>query len=143
MNVEPSSRAFFDTNILVYAYDYSAGDKQRIAADLVAKAWNEQTGCLSVQVLQEFYVTVTQKIKEPIPVKTAKQIIEDLAQWAVQNPQAEDVLRAIELQDKCQLSFWDAMILRSALCLGCSTLYSEDLQSGCNFGGTLIVNPFL
>lgn len=143
MVAEPSGRYFFDTNILVYAYDHSAGEKRRIAAELVTKAWNEQTGCLSLQVLQEFYVTVTQKIKEPIPVKTAKQIIEDLAQWTVQNTQAEDILRAIELQEKYRLSFWDAMILRSAICLDCSTLYSEDLQSGCDFGGIKVVNPFL
>jgi predicted nucleic acid-binding protein len=133
---------FVDTNILVYAHDQSAGEKHNRAKALIQELWQTETGCLSIQVLQEFYVTVTQKVKQPLAVELAVRIIEDLAFWRVYAPDARDVLGAIDLQQRYTLSFWDAMIVWSANQLGCTTLWSEDLNSGQVYTGVRVCNPF-
>jgi predicted nucleic acid-binding protein len=99
-------------------------------------------GCLSVQILQEFYVTVTQKVANPLDGDSAAQIIRDLAFWKLHKPGSEDVLGAIDLQQRFRISFWDAMVLWSAQQLGCATLLSEDLNPGQDYKGIKLVNPF-
>ena len=113
MTAKPGSQ-FVDTNILVYAYDLTAGNKHRLAKELVGSLWEEYSGCLSVQVLQEFYVTITRKVPKPLAPEKAAEIIQDLLAWKVYAPQAGDVLAAINLQRRYTLSFWDAMIVQKA-----------------------------
>ena len=71
-------------------------------------------GCLSIQVLQEFYVNVTQKVAKPLSAEVAAQIMADLSVWEVHCPRVEGVLDAVRLQKRYQISFWDAMILAIA-----------------------------
>jgi predicted nucleic acid-binding protein len=92
-------------------------------------------------VLQEFIVVVTQKVPQPLDPSDAFDIVRDLSYWQIHAPVAEDVLGAIELQQRHRLSFWDAMILWSAQQLGCDELWSEDLAAGEEYGGVMIVNP--
>ena len=139
MSVE---RVFVDTNVLLYAFDSSAGAKRRRAADLLARVWRSGNGCLSVQVLQEFYVNSTRKIANPLDAETAKSIMAYLGRWRVHEPLVEDVLAAIELQHDARLTFWDAMILHSAGKLGCGVVYSEDLNPGQVIAGVKVVDPF-
>ena len=143
MNAKPQIGNFIDTNILVYAFDHSAGQKHLTASQLVRECWENETGCLSIQVLQEFYVTVTRKISNPIDPLIARQIISDLAEWRLQTPGASDVLQAIEFQYTYRLSFWDAMILQSAVRLGCTQIWTEDMNHGQSFGPVRVVNPFI
>ena len=96
MNVDPQVVYFLDTNILVYAYDRSAGQKHDLAVQLMEACWEYENGCLSIQVLQEFFVTVTRKIAAPLDPQTARQIVADLAQWRLHTPEASDLLQAIE-----------------------------------------------
>ncbi len=142
MSVNPQLDYFVDTNILVYAYDRSAGIKHHVAAQLVEGCWENENGGLSLQVLQEFYVAVTQKIRTPLDWQTSRQIVSDLAHWRLHTPEASDLLQAIDLQYNYQLAFWDAMIIQSAACLGCKQLISEDLSHGQVFGEVQVVNPF-
>jgi predicted nucleic acid-binding protein len=139
---EPRVLQFVDTNILVYAHDVSAGQKQVRAQQLLRDLWHSGEGCLSIQVLQEFYVTVTQKVANPLPSEVAAQIIADLAAWELHCPNIEDVLDAIRLQHRVHTSFWDAMIVASALQLGCQILWSEDLNPGQVYGQIEVRNPF-
>ena len=134
---------FIDTNILVYAHDLSAGEKHDRSRELIQTLWDTGIGCLSIQVLQEFFVTVTRKVARPIKTEDAARVIKDLATWNLHQPNANDVLGAIGLQEHHQLSFWDAMILWSASQMGCSKLYSEDLSSDQIYEGVLVVNPFI
>jgi predicted nucleic acid-binding protein len=97
---------------------------------------------LSVQVLQEFYVSVTRKVAHPLSPEQAASTIADLAVWHVHRPGAEDVLDAIRLQERYQTSFWDAMIVTSAIQLGCEVLWSEDLNAGQVYDTVRVVNPF-
>ena len=142
MSVDPQQDYFLDTNILVYAYDSTAGRKHTQAMQLVEGCWENENGCLSLQVLQEFYVTITRKIMLPLEYQTARQIIADLAHWRVHAPGADDLLQALDLQHSHQLAFWDAMIVQSAICLGCKELISEDLSHGQIYGDVRVVNPF-
>ena len=139
---EPRRLQFVDTNILIYAHDISAGQKHSRAKDLMRDLWQSGEGCLSVQVLQEFYVNVTQKVAKPLPAEAAAQIIADLSVWEVHCPRTEDVLYAIQLQKRHQISFWDAMILASALQLGCQVLWSEDLYPGQVYDQLKVQSPF-
>lgn len=136
------NRKFVDTNILVYAHDVSAGDKHDRARALLEELWNTREGCLSVQVLQEFFVTTTRKLPKPLDASAAAQIINDLRHWHVHAPTAADVLAAIDIHRRTGASFWDAMILRSAQELGCPTLYSEDLNADQAYAGVRVSNPF-
>jgi predicted nucleic acid-binding protein len=139
---EPRSLQFVDTNILIYAHDISAGEKHIRAKELMLDLWQSGEGCLSIQVLQEFYVNVTQKVTKPLPTETAAQIIADLSVWEVHCPGMEDVLDAIRMQKRYQISFWDAMILVSALQLGCHVLWSEDLNPGQVYDQVEVQSPF-
>jgi predicted nucleic acid-binding protein len=143
MSADLPAGYFVDTNILVYAYDRSAGGKHAVAAQLVKDCWENQNGCLSIQVLQEFCAVVTRKIAAPLDHLTLRQLVSDLAQWRLQSPGAEDLLQAIDLQHRYQLSFWDAMIVQSALGLGCKQIWSENLNHGQMYGNVQVSNPFI
>jgi len=136
------NRRFVDTNVLVYAHDDSAGGKRDQARALVEQLWESRDGCLSVQVLQEFFVTVTRKIAKPLDAETAKAIVADLSRWHLHVPAADDVLAAIGIHQRTGNSFWDAMIVRSAAEIGCIVLYSEDLNAGQEYSGVSVENPF-
>lgn len=136
------SRQFVDTNILVYAHDVSAGHKHEVARKLVVDLWASRLGCLSLQVLQEFYVTVVQKVKKPLLPEKAAQIISCLGEWRVHLPDPGDVLEAIDIQQRNQLSFWEALIITSALKLDCEVIWTEDFNSGQRYEGVLALNPF-
>jgi predicted nucleic acid-binding protein len=135
-------REFVDANVLVYAEDASAGAKRDRALDLLERLWSSRTGCLSVQVLQEFFVIVTRKVPKPLSAEAAEDRVRDLSRWTVFAPDASHVLSAIGLARRHKLSFRDAMIVESAAQLGCSTLWSEDLQDGVQLRGTRVRNPF-
>ena len=134
---------FVDTNVLIYAHDESAGVKHEAAKQLLTELWKNRTGYVSLQVLQEFYVNVTQKVAKPLASEVAAQIIADLAAWPVHRPEIQDVLHAIGLQNRFQVSFWDAMILTSAIALGCEIVWSEDLNPGQRYDTVVVKNPFV
>lgn len=141
MNAEPQ-RDFVDTNVLVYAFDSSAGRKQQAAQALLERLWESNTGCVSLQVLQEFFVTVTKKVAEPLPVAEAKARIREFAAWRVFAPTPDDILAAIDLHAQAKIGFWDAMVVLAAAESGCDVLWTEDLSDGQLLRGVRIRNPF-
>lgn len=134
--------SFVDTNILVYAEDRDAKGKQDIARDLVLGLWNDRQGVLSIQVLQEFYVTVTRKLKKPMRAAAALDAVREYLTWTVVENTGSLLVQAAELQQRAQLSFWDAMVVQAAIQAGCDRLYSEDLNAGQRFDSVVVVNPF-
>jgi predicted nucleic acid-binding protein len=141
MSAEPQ-REFVDANVLVYAFDSSAARKQRTARDLLERLWEGGTGVVSIQVLQEFFVTITKKVPKPLPVDLAKARIREFAEWSVFAPTAEDILTAIDLHTDAKVGFWDAMIVLAAAESGCDVLWTEDLNDGQLLRGVRIRNPF-
>jgi predicted nucleic acid-binding protein len=134
---------FVDTNILVYAFDSSSGKKFEIAQALVKQLWKSQSGCISAQVLQELYVSLTKKANPPMDLDLAAQIIRDLSTWQMNVPGGEDVLQAIEICRRYKISFWDGMIIQSAKSCGCNQIWSEDLNDSQIYDRVRIVNPFV
>ena len=133
---------FVDTNILVYAHDVSAGNKHVRAKSLISDLWNSGHGCLSTQVLQEFYVTMVQKVAKPMQPEIAARIISDLSQWRLHVTDVDDILEAVDIHQRNRISFWDALIICSANKLGCALLLTEDLSSGRLYEGIKALNPF-
>jgi len=133
---------FVDTNVLLYAYDASAGERHEHALALVARLGRARDGALSVQVLQEFYVNAVGKIARRLSPEQARDRLRALRRWTIHSPMAEDVLRAAALSEDHRISFWDAMIVTSAAELGCRRLWSEDLTDGQLIAGVRIINPF-
>jgi predicted nucleic acid-binding protein len=141
MSVKPAVQ-FVDTNILIYAYDRSAGSRHELARKLVAGLWQSKRGCLSVQVLQEFYVVASRKLIQVVPAEV-RMVLGDLALWRTHAPGAADVLAAVDLHQRYQMSFGDAMVLQSAARLGCSVVWSEDLNPGQTYQSVRVMNPFV
>lgn len=141
MNAEPQ-RDFVDANVLVYAFDSSAGRKQQAARALLERLWEGNSGCVSIQVLQEFFVTVTKKVAKPLPVEEAKARVREFAAWSVFAPAPEDVVAAVDLHTQAKIGFWDAMIVVAAAESGCDVLWTEDLSDGQSLRGVRIRNPF-
>ncbi len=133
---------FVDTNILVYANDRSSGRKCATAQSLITDLWDSGTGCLSVQVLQELFVTLTRKIPAPLDVGAASLLVSDLSRWQVHAPGSSDVIAAVDVHRRFGVSFWDAMVIHSAGVMGCDVLYTEDLSSGQVYDGVRVLNPF-
>lgn len=138
-----AAKTFVDTNILIYAYDVSAGRKHEEAVNRVAALWKTETAMISTQVLQEFYVNITRKIAKPLTAKAARSILEDLSRMEVITPDSNAILSAIDLQQEYMLSFWDALILTSAYLGAAETLLTEDLNNGQVIKGVRIMNPFI
>jgi predicted nucleic acid-binding protein len=135
-----SARSFFDTNVLIYTDDRAAPAKQRRALELVAEHRRAGTGVISLQVLQEYFVTVTRKLH--VEAQVARRKVELLAEFDVAALGLPDILAAIDLHRLHKFSFWDALILRAAMQTGCAVLFSEDLQQAQEVDGVRIVNPF-
>jgi len=134
---------FVDTNILIYAHDVDAGDRHWRAKEVVRALWDTGAGMISTQVLNEFYVNVTQKIPSPVEPPQARAVIEAYLNWHVQTPGPESVLAASEIQQRYRISYWDALIVHAASKGGASVLYTEDLNAGPVIEGVRIVNPLL
>ena len=137
-----SVKVFLDTNVLVYAYDISESKRMTIARALLETVLRTGNGCLSTQVLGEFYVTVTRKIETPLTPAAASQIVNLLGELTVVSIDLPLVRQAIHLHREHHLSYWDALIIAAAARAGCTEILTEDLNPGQVLLGVHIVNPF-
>lgn len=131
---------FVDTNVLIYAIDHGNLRKQQQAEVWRVELWKSRRGRTSFQVLQEFYVKVTQK--RPVAREEARAEVRDLLAWHPVTIDAGVIERGWKIQDRYQLSFWDAMIVAAAKIASCQYLLTEDLQAGQDLDGVRVVNPF-
>ena len=133
---------FVDTNVLVYARDSSEPEKQPLAAEWLAHLWRSQTGRLSIQILNEYYVTVTQKLGPGMSKEEAREDVRNLMLWRPVPLSTTVVERAWRIQYQHGTSFWEALIVAAAQVARCSCLLSEDLQDGQDLDGVQVVDPF-
>ena len=132
---------FVDTNILVYTFDPSQGDKHFVAARICRELLEQDRICLSTQVLQELYVTLTRKAG--IPIETALSVLDDLSQWLVFSVDYRAIRDAVVISRDGSLSFWDALLVAAANRLGAAVLLTEDLNHGQTIAGVEVRNPFI
>lgn len=137
-----SARTFVDTNVLVYAHDRSAGRKHEVARNLVERLWQERSGVVSTQVLQELYVNIRRKAGSPLSAAKARQVVEDYLTWPVVVNDGDAILRAVEVERRFGLSFWDSLIVQAAQEAGTPVICSEDLSHGQEYGPVTVENPF-
>jgi predicted nucleic acid-binding protein len=133
---------FVDTNVLVYAHDSTERSKHPVAAALIAELWESRGGALSTQVLQEFYVVVTRKLRRPLPRSEARELVAAYGEWNVVQINMPLIIAASDLEERHRMSFWDALIVVAARDAGASRLVSEDLQPGRRLAGVRIEDPF-
>src|SRR4051794_23409019 len=136
-----SDRYFVDTNILMYAHDTAAGDKHARAKALVEDLWQNRSGVVSTQVLQELAVNLRRKTKKPLDAKATREVVSDYLTWQVVVNGGDAILEALDLEARYQISFWDALVVQAAQASGAATLYSEDLSDGQTYGSVKVVNP--
>jgi predicted nucleic acid-binding protein len=138
-----SDKFFVDTNILLYAHDSGTGIKHERARDLMDRLWSLRHGVLSTQVLQEFAISLRRKISPPLSAQETREWITQYMRWEVVVNTSRSVLNALEIEERYQISFWDALIVQAAENAGAETLYTEDLSDGQAYGSVRVVNPLL
>ena len=136
------ARIFVDTNVLVYSRDAGEPAKQPRAEAWRRALWKTRSGRLSVQVLHEYYVTVTRKLSPGLPKAQARAEVEDLLLWQPVDLSADLLKSAWKAEDRYKLSFWDALIVAAARAAECTHLLSEHLQSASSMDGIRVVHPF-
>ena len=134
---------FVDTNILVYFFDSSDMKKQTKSSEWLRCLWRKKTGRISIQVIEELYVTLTRKLDPGLSKKKAESYISTLFAW---NPQPLDIsviTNAWRIEKRYKFSFWDSMILSAAQKSMCDFILSEDLQDGQIVDEIRVINPFV
>jgi predicted nucleic acid-binding protein len=136
-----NAKTFIDTNVLIYAYDVDAPRKRAIASSILRQLWDDRSGAVSLQVLQEFYVNVTRKIPRLLSKPSARALVDSYVMWCVDTTPAE-VMAAFQIEDEAGIGFWDALIVAAARKAGAARLLTEDLNAGQVIAGVRIENPF-
>lgn len=136
-----TGRLFVDTNILIYALDPAEPAKRKVSADLLRTAINSRILTLSPQNLNECYRVLTQR-RRLIPVDEARAFVRLLAPWAIAPLDAATTIRAFAVQDETRASWWDSVLLSTALAAGCRLFVSEDFSDGYEIGKMRVANPF-
>jgi predicted nucleic acid-binding protein len=133
---------FVDTNVFIYARDSRDPVKQKRANEWLFHLWRDQIGRTSMQVLSEFYVTVTRKPVVPALPADAWHEVQSLMAWHPQPIDGAVLARAREIEHRWRLSWWDSMIVAAAQLQRCSLLLSEDMHDGVVYGGVTVRSPF-
>jgi len=133
---------FVDTNVLAYAHDKAETRRQPVAQALLDALWTTRTGLLSTQTLQEFYVVATRKFDPPMSRRAAREIVALYGTWPVVQVDVALILTASQLEERHELSFWDALVVEAASVGGAKRLVTEDLQDGRRIGGIRVEDPF-
>ena len=135
-----TSRVFLDTNVFIYADDEDAGPKRDRARALIADVLADGNGVVSTQVLQEYFVNATRKLK--LDPDKARARLELYLGFEVIEVHVEQILGAIDIHRLRSISFWDALVVRCAADSGCDRLLTEDLHHGLTLEKVKIENPF-
>lgn len=130
---------FIDSNILVYAHDLDAGSRHETARMRIREVWNDRLSVfISVQVLQEVFASL---MRNHIEMETAMDIVRNYSHWPVIDNTVPLMEHGMQEMKRWQLSFWDGMILAAARQAGANTLWSEDFNTGQDYGGIVAINP--
>lgn len=132
-------KAFFDTNVLLYIYDTDLR-KRAIATELFERYTTSDLMLLSTQVVQEFYVVGSKKLRMPRP--KLKGVVDSLLDIPLVAVGPDQILSAIQIEERYKISFWDALILAAAESGGAEVVYTEDLNDGQQYGTVMVKNPF-
>ena len=136
-----SAPEFLDTNVLVYAYDSASPRKQAVARRLLRSALAGHS-VISTQVLAEFSATLLHKVSPAVRPNDIIVVLDALGPIKVVLPDAETIRRAVEARAAYSIHFYDGMIVAAAEKARCKRIWSEDLNSGQDYFGITVENPF-
>ena len=136
-----TARLFLDTNILIYALDPADPRKRKIAADLLRETISNGLLTLSPQSLNETYRVLTKR-RRLIPREDARRFLGALSAWARAPLDAETTTLAWEIEDETGYSWWDSLLLASALRAECALFLTEDMSAGLTLRTMRLANPF-
>ena len=137
-----SGRTFLDSNVLVYSVDESPAEKVKHERAVELFSVEPENLVVSTQVLQEFYMVTTRKLKNPLTEERAARAVRGIAKLDVIGIDAPLVLAAVDTSRAVQISLWDALIIEAASRAGCKRVLSEDLNASQVIRGVRIENPF-
>ena len=138
--ISTMSKIFIDTNILIYSMDNFDEQKRDNSRKLLKSLKDTREGVISTQVMQEFYVTATKKLKvDPL---FAKEVMHSFEHFEVVMITPEIIKDAIDCGVLNQLSFWNSLIVSAAEHSKCNEIWTEDLNHGQVVRGVKIVNPY-
>lgn len=141
VDTEVNNKVFFDSNIYVYTWDEKDLRKKDIARNLIKNHMEDKTAIISTQNLQEFYNASTKHLG--VDKEKAKEAVDYLSQaFPVIQITPSIIIKAIEIQIRNTLSFYDSLIISSASKNGCVVCYSEDMNNGQIIEGVKVINPF-
>ena len=138
-----SGRFFLDTNVFVYSFDANASSKAKTAARLIRRAVDSGEGIISYQVVQEFLNVALRRFSQPMTSAEAEQYLVTVFRPLVAvHSSLATYIEALRISARYRLSWYDSLIVASAIEGRCEVLYSEDLQDGRKIEGLRIENPF-
>ena len=137
-----ADKIFVDTSVLVHAHDLDSGLKRAIAEHVLEQLWQDETGVLSTQVLQEFYEALTSGTASPVPRRAARELIHAYSVWPVIALDAADVQAASDYEERYRLPYRDALIVVAARKSGATLLLSDALKPYRPITGLELQNPF-
>jgi len=136
-----------DSNILVYAYDYSDEIKNEKARKLLEECWTGKTEfAICLQNLSEFYIVITKKVKNPLEKKEAKEIVEEFIEfknWKKLTQKESTLIKAMEIADKYNVGYYDALIAATMLENNLTRIYTEDVKDFNKIKELEVINPLL
>ncbi|HEY3901285.1 MAG TPA: PIN domain-containing protein [Chthoniobacter sp.] len=133
---------FADTNILLYSVSQDPGESRK--AETAVALLRTAELCLSVQVLQEFYVQATRPNRpDALSHREAMAFIATWLRYPVQSITVPVMQAALATKERWGISYWDAAIIEAARAAGCDEVLSEDLNHLQSYGGIRVTNPFL
>ena len=138
-----SDRFFIDTNVFAYSFDNDSKRKQKISNDIIFRSLSSNDGIISYQVVQEFLNISTRKFKVPIKAQDSKKYLDKILFPLCEIFPTKDLFKiGLDIQSTTNYSFYDSMIIASAIIGKCKKLLTEDLNNGHKLGGVTIVDPF-
>ena len=137
-------RFFIDTNIIVYSFDKASPKKHKKSLELVGEGLSSGKGIISHQVIQEFVSVISGKFADMFDTERLVLYLDEVlfSLWKA-HPDRDSYLTALQLKQELEISWWDALVVASALASDCKILYTEDLQHNQRIRTLQVVNPFL
>ncbi len=136
-------KIFLDTNIIVYAFDKKDVQKNKIAKSLLDSFYTNEKYFISTQVLLEFCNVAYKKMKPALTADDLDRFISSFPDDKIIYIDKAIIQKVIQLKNQYQFSFWDSLIIATALFSGCNKLYSEDMTNGRIIENLEIKNPFI
>ena len=138
-----SDKYFIDTNIFVYSFINQSAEKQKISQEIIVTALELQSGEISWQVVQEFINVVTKRKSNSLDISDLNIYLNQVLRPLLKiHPDRTIYQKTVDLMSKLNYSFYDCLIIASAIAANCKYIFSEDLQHQHKIERVTIINPY-